>query len=63
MLTPEFYVTDRLLFDASEVVGHHMLGSPVSAPGGADRTGVQNSLLGQLGARSRVLAESIVALG
>jgi tetratricopeptide (TPR) repeat protein len=63
VLTPEFYLTDRLLFDSSEVVGHHLLGSPIAVPGDAQRTAVQNQLLDQLGARSRILAESIVALG
>jgi tetratricopeptide (TPR) repeat protein len=63
VLTPEFYVTDRLLFDASEVVGHHQLGSPIRSPGDAERLTVQNQLLDQLAARSQVLAEATVALG
>jgi len=63
VLMPEFYVADRLLSDSSEVVGHHLLGSSISVPGDAQRTAVQNQLLDQLGARSRVLAEALVALG
>ncbi|MGH9276488.1 MAG: TIR domain-containing protein [Acidimicrobiales bacterium] len=62
-LTPEFYVSDRKLFDAFELVGQHQLGTPLRAPGGAERVSVQNALLDQLTWRSRVLAEATVALG
>lgn len=62
VLMPELYITDRLLFDAGEVVGYHQLGSPIRSPGDAQRLAVQNQLLDQLAARIQVLAEATVAL-
>ncbi len=62
-LTPEFYITDRLLFDAPEVVGPHQLGSQIRSAGGdAGRLAVQQQLLDQLRVRIEVLAEITVAL-
>jgi len=63
VLTPEFFITDRLLFDASELVGAHQLGTPIRAAGGdISRLAVQSQLLDLLKARVQVLAEVTVAL-
>lgn len=60
--TTEFFLADRRLEGAGELVGQHDLGSPARAPGDIRNPVARQDLTDQVLARTRALAEFIVGL-